>query len=159
MDYLELKDRLEKAKAEVNKLERLLKVTYPTPEQAQPGDKLADGCVVIERYPKTIFYNERLLIAAPEETQVLCEWTPEFKPVFDKLKEHGFNPSDWFIPSVEQLQMAYKIVKRHFIDCWYWSSAEASSIDACLVYFINGGQCSGSKTVPSWVRAFRFVEL
>jgi hypothetical protein len=155
----ELNARVEALIKVRDELIRLRNNSVVTHDEAQPGDKLEDGCVVIERRPKSILYNERLLIAAPKETEVQCEWTPEFKPVFDKLKEHGFNPSDWFIPSVEQLQMAYKNAKQQFPGWWHWSSAEASSIDACLVYFINGGQCSGSKTVASWVRAFRFIEL
>jgi hypothetical protein len=159
MDYLELKDRLKKAKAEVDKLERLLKVTYPTPEQAQPGDKLVDGSVVIERYPKTIFYNERLLVAAPMETEEFCRWIPEFQPVFDKLKEKGFNPSGWFIPSVEQLKLAYKNAKQHFPTWWHWSSTEASSNTACIVTFCDGSQYAVNKTNTICVRAFRFIEL
>ena len=104
MDYRTLvkkiKDKQEVIKtnqAELESLRELLKTTFPTLDEAQPGDKLADGCIVIERYPKTIFYNERLLIAAPAETEVQCEWTPEFQPVFDKLKVHGFDQSDWFL--------------------------------------------------------------
>jgi hypothetical protein len=142
-----------------DELIRLRNNAVVTPEEAQPGDKLEDGCIVIERYPKTIFYNERLLIAAPQETEVLCEWTPEFKPVFDKLKEHGLNPSDWFIPSVEQLQLAYKNASSPFPGWWYWSSDEASSTNACYVYFNNGTRIAGSKAVTSCVRAFRLVEL
>jgi hypothetical protein len=159
MDYLEVKDRLKKAKAEVNKLERLLKVTYPTPEQAQPGDKLVDGSVVIERYPKTIFYNERLLVAAPKETEETCRWTPEFQPVFEKLKEKEFNPSVWFIPSVEQLKLAYKNAKQHFPTWWHWSSTEVSSTNACCVNFNIGGHYAVNKTNAECVRAFRFIEL
>jgi hypothetical protein len=124
-----------------------------------PGQVLDDGSIVIERQPRTIFYNERLLIAAPIETEIRCEWTPEFKPVFDNLKEHGFNPSDWFIPSVEQLQLAYKNAKPHFPGWWYWSSDEASSTDACLVGFKGGYQYTASKTNTLRVRAFRLVEL
>jgi hypothetical protein len=157
-----IKDQQEVIKtnqAELESLRELLKTTLPTLEEAQPGDKLEDGCVVIERYPKTIFYNERLLIAAPQETIVRCQWTPEFKPVFDKLKEHGFNSSDWFIPSVEQLQLAYKNAIQQFPNWWYWSSMDASSTNACYVSFNSGIQYTNSKTFTRCVRAFRFVEL
>jgi hypothetical protein len=159
MDYLELKAKISETSRELKRLKKLLKTTFPTPEQAQPGDKLADGCIVIERYPKTIFYNERLLIAAPKETESWCEWTPGFKPVFDRLKEHGFNPSDCFIPSVDQLKLAYKNVKQQFSSTAYWSSTEASSSGACLVNFISGIQGANSKADTHCVRAFRFIEL
>jgi hypothetical protein len=132
---------------------------FPTLENAKLGDKLADGCVVIERYPKTIFYNERLLIAAPKETEVQCEWTPEFKPVFDNLKEHGFNPSDWFIPSVGQLTLAYNNANENFSGPWYWSSEEESSNYAFCVSFGNGNAFIPHKMQSGCVRAFRFIEL
>jgi hypothetical protein len=133
---------------------------FPTLENAKPGDKLADGCIVINRQPKSIFHNERLLIAAPKKTEFWGEWTPEFQPVFDRLKEHGFNPSDWFIPSVEQLQLAYKNAKQHFVSTSvYWSSTEVSYINAGVVYFGNGNQSVASKVIAYCVRAFRFIEL
>jgi hypothetical protein len=146
-------------KAEIERLQELLKTTFPTLEEAQPGDKLADGCIVIKRQSKSIFHNERLLIAAPQETEIRCEWTPEFQPVFDNLKEHGFNPSDWFIPSVGQLELAYKNAKQQFSSVSYWSSAEARSTTACRVNFYNGSQYTSSKTHTFFVRAFRFIEL
>jgi hypothetical protein len=157
MKHYEIISRLDEIEKEkFTLLKRLSELSY---SNCQPGDKLADGCIVIDRRPKSIFYNERLLIAAPIETQVDCEWTPEFQPVFDKVKEHRFNPTDWFIPSVEQLQLAYKNAKPHFPGWWYWSSDEASSTDACLVGFKGGYQCSISKTDTFSVRAFRLVEL
>jgi hypothetical protein len=158
MDYLELKAKISETSRELKRLKKLLKTTFPTPEQAQPGDKLEDGCVVIERQPKSILYNERLLIAAPKETEVRCEWTPEFQPVFDKLKVHGHNPSDWFIPSVEQLQLTSKNAKQQFSSTFYWSSSETSSTNACAVYF-TGTRYTRSKASTSCVRAFRLVEL
>jgi hypothetical protein len=159
MDYLELKAKIRETSRELKRLKKLLKTTFPTPEQAQPGDKLEDGCVVIERRPKSILYNERLLVAAPKKTEFWCEWTPEFQPVFDRLKEHGVNPSDWFIPSVEQLELAYKNAKQQFSSVSYWASTEASSTDACRVSFFSGSQYTSSKTYMYCVRAFRFIEL
>jgi hypothetical protein len=133
---------------------------FPTLENAKPGDKLADGCIVIDRQPKSIFHNEKLLIAAPKETEVRCEWTPEFQPVFDRLKEHGVNPSDWFIPSVEQLELAYKNAKQHFVSsAVYWPSDDASIDYAHSVYFLNGNNLLSRKTITFSVRAFRFIEL
>ena len=158
MKHYEIISRLDEIEKEkFTLLKRLSELSY---SNCQPGDKLADGCIVIDRRPKSIFYNERLLIAAPIETQVDCEWTPEFQPVFDKVKEHGFNPTDWFIPSVEQLKLAYKNAKQHFVSsAVYWSSTEASSISACVVYVGDGNQSVASKVIAYCVRAFRFIEL
>jgi hypothetical protein len=157
MKHYEIISRLDEIEKEkFTLLKRLSELSY---SNCQPGDKLADGCIVVDRRPKSIFYNERLLIAAPQETEVDCEWTPEFQPVFDKVNEHGFNPTDWFIPSVEQLQLAYKNAKPHFSGWWYWSSDEASSHSACGVIFNGGYQGPGIKTFMRCVRAFRLVEL
>jgi hypothetical protein len=155
----ELNARIEAINKAREELIRLRNNAVVTPEDAQPGDKLVDGCVVIERYPKTIFYNERLLVAAPEETEVVCQWTPEFQPVFDKLKDHGFNPSDWFIPSFEQLNLAYKNGKQRFTKWWYWSSTEVSYSNAYGVDLLDGFQLALSKASTNCVRAFRFIDL
>jgi hypothetical protein len=159
MNYSELQAEIKSTELYLSGLKEKLKTTFPTLEEAQPGDKLEDGCVVIERQPKSIFHNERLLVAAPEKTEVECQWTPEFKPVFDKLKEHGFNPTDWFIPSVEQLKLACKNAKQHFLFPDYWSSTEVSSTTACILTFYDGSQYALSKSNPFCVRAFRFIEL
>jgi hypothetical protein len=156
----EEEDLIKSTRAKLKGLKNLLKTTFPTPEQAQPGDKLADGCIVIERFPKTILHNERLLIAAPKETQICYQWTPEFKPVFDRLKKRSFNPSEWFIPSVEQLQLAYQNAKQQFPGGFlYWSSDEVSPTIACSLSFIFGDQSADRKTNMRCVRAFRFIEL
>jgi hypothetical protein len=157
-----IKDQQEVIKtneAELKRLKKLLKITFPTLEEAQPGDKLEDGCIVIERYPKTIFYNERLLIAAPKETEVECQWTPEFQPVFDKLKEHGLNPSDWFIPSVKQLKLAFKNASYRFPHTYYWSSEEIGPFRAYFVGYLSRVENPSRKTFTFWTRAFRFIEL
>jgi hypothetical protein len=159
MNYSELQAEIKSTELYLSGLKEKLKTTFPTLEEAQPGDKLDDGCVVIYHRPKSILYNERLLVAAPEKTEVECQWTPEFKPVFDKLKSHGFDPSDWFIPSVEQLRLAYINAKQQFWHQRYWSSTEASSTNACCVDFNDGSQFTASKAYTGCVRAFRFVEL
>jgi hypothetical protein len=117
------------------------------------GDVLPDGSVVV--------YKEaaELLIAAPQETEVECSWSEEFSPVFEKLKEKGLNPDDWFIPNVGQLYLAYVYNKKAFASTGYWSSTEASSTLSCGVYFFNGIQGTGSKAGTCCVRAFRRVIL
>jgi hypothetical protein len=137
----------------MNRTQEQLNKSFPTIEEANPGDKLENGCIVIEKQDRLV------LVAAPRTSQVRCAWTPEFQPVFDKLQEHNFNPSQWFIPSLEQLALAYRNAKQYFSPTFYWSSTEASSTSACGVYFIYGLQSPNSKTFKFCVRAFRFVEI
>lgn len=117
------------------------------------GDVLPDGSVVV--------YKEEaeLLIAAPKETEVKSAWSEDFTPVFNKLKEKGFNPNEWFVPNMGQLILAYLYNKKAFACACYWSSTEASSTNSCSVYFGDGDQGSGSKTATFCVRAFRRVIL
>jgi hypothetical protein len=117
------------------------------------GDVLPDGSVVV--------YKEaaELLIAAPQETEVRCEWSEDFTPVFNKLKEKGFNPDEWFIPNVGQLYLAYVYNKKAFASTLYWSSTEASSTRSCNVTFFIGNQGTSSKAITACVRAFRRVIL
>jgi hypothetical protein len=153
MNRTQLQQEIEKTQKQLNRLQEQLNNTFPTIEDAKPGDLLEDGCVVIEKY------NGLVLVAAPRETEVRWVWTPEFQPVFDKLMEHHFNPSQWFIPSHKQLKLAHKNAKQYFSSTNYWSSTEASSSNACVVDFNIGRQYSFNKTNTNCVRAFRFVEL
>jgi hypothetical protein len=109
--------------------------------------------------PRTIFYNERLLVVAPQVTEVNCRWTPEFKRVFDSLKEHGFNPTDWFIPTIDQLIKAYESTPESFNCCCFWSSDEDGREYARSFYFADGNTYTDRKNVFFSVRAFRKIEL
>ena len=117
------------------------------------GDVLPDGSIVV--------YKEKaeLLIAAPKETEVRCQWSEDFAPAFDQLSRHGFNSVEWFIPNVGQLCLAYLHNKKAFSAATYWSSTEASSTLSCLVTFGLGSQFTVSKTNTFCVRAFRRVIL
>jgi hypothetical protein len=155
MNRIQLQQEIEKTQKQLNRLQEQLNKSFPTIEEANVGELLEDGCVVIEKY------NGLVLIAAPKVTEVECNWTPEFKCVFDKLKEHNFIPSQWFIPSLKQLALAYKNAKQYFSPTFHWSSTEASSTStlACDVNFRFGSQGTYSKSNRFWVRAFRFVEI
>jgi hypothetical protein len=148
-----MQQRLETIQQEAEAIKQQLKKSFPSIQEANPGDKLEDGTVVIAKYSNAV------LIAAPKETEVDCEWSKEFSDVFESLKEHGLNPSQWFIPSQEQLKLAHNNAKQHFSSEFYWSSTEASSTFACSVFFSNGNQGTYSKVSTYCVRAFRFVEL
>jgi hypothetical protein len=126
---------------------------FPTLAEAKPGDMLENFCVVVHKFSDV----RMALIAAPESTERYCEWSKEFSDVFDALVSEGFNRSQWFIPNVEQLNLADKNCSEHFSATRYWSSTEASSTNSCFVVFFNGGQFTGSKTNTYCVRAFSLV--
>jgi hypothetical protein len=154
MNHAEMQQRLETIQQEAEQIKKALAKSYPSIQEAKPGDLLEDGTVVIEKY------NGAALIAAPSITEYMCTWSKEFSDVFEALKSQGFNPSQWFIPSRKQLKLAYKNAKQHFSSVSYWSSTEASSASAYVVYFNNDGlQNTLSKTFKSYVRAFRLVEI
>lgn len=117
------------------------------------GDVLPDNSIVVYKE------DAELLIAAPKDTEVYCVWSKDFAPVFDKLKEQGFNPDEWFVPNVGQLMLAYHSYRKEFAAASYWSSTESSSANSCLVNFSNGNQITSSKTFTLCVRAFRRVFL
>jgi hypothetical protein len=132
---------------------KLQEPEYPTLESSKPGDKLENGCIVAHKFPDV----RMALIAAPKTTQRRCKWSKEFSDVFDCLVEKGFNKSQWFIPTVGQLQLAFNNCEGQFSAAFYWSSAEASSSNSCGVTFNFGGQSTGSKTNTFCVRAFSLV--
>jgi hypothetical protein len=150
MNTTEMQQRLEAIQEEAEKIKQALAKTVPTIQDAKPGDVLEDGCIVIQKF------DGAALIAAPRSTGGYCVWG-QFEPVFNNLAKQGFTLSQWFIPSVEQLKIAYKVAKQHFSATYYWSSTEASSTTACNVFFTNGSHYTYSKSFSNCVRAFRLV--
>ena len=121
-------------------------------EIASVGDVLKDGSIVLQKS------NGLLLLVAPKNTEVKVKWSKEFAEVFQKLKEQGFNPSQWFVPTMDQLILAYKTIRDEFSAATYWSSTEISATDACLVSFNSGGiWLTNNKSGTLCVRAFRCV--
>lgn len=117
-------------------------------------------------------------IVAPYSTQVCSAWAggqynaasvgnkccvSEWSTLQTALTNAGLTPSQWFVPSLAQLQSGYAC--RSFWGntnpCWtsafYWTSTEMNSGNACGVYFVNGDGLSNPKTSPACVRAFRCV--
>ena len=122
-----------------------------TIETAKVGDVLEDGCIVLKKA------NGLALLVAPESTEVRATWSKEFPEVFKKLEEEGFNPSQFFVPTKEQLDLAYQNIKNHFPSANYWSSTAITATNACCQYFYNGDIHSFRKTCTLCVRAFRCV--
>jgi uncharacterized small protein (DUF1192 family) len=143
----EMQKEIDRLKAENKKQSEI------TIETAVPGDVLEDGSIVVHKA------NNMALLSAPATTEDYCRWSKEFTPVFEVLKSQGFNPSQWFIPSKEQLQLAYTNCRKHFTRNFYWSSTEVSSTNACCLFFTNGFFISNTKSGSLCVRAFRCVSF
>ena len=147
----QLQQEIQATQKQLQKLQEKLESSKVTIENAPVGAVLPDGCIVVERY------KDSILIAAPKETEVRCEWTPEFEPVFTSLKEHGFIPCQWHVPSQEELELAYKNCRQRFSSAFYWSSTERNSSHAWPVFFNLGICCYSGKTSTYCVRAFRRI--
>ena len=142
----ELESELQEFKQQLNNYKE-----FPTIQEAQVGDVLEDGCIVLQKS------NGVALLVAPKSTDVRAAWSKKFPEVFKKLEEEGFNPSQFFIPTKEQLNLAYKTIPQHFASSSYWSSTEITATNACCQIFDYGSIFSYSKTFASCVRAFRCV--
>ena len=121
-----------------------------TIETAGVGDTLGDGSIVLKKE------NGLALLMAPKNTEVEAEWSKEFPEVFEKLKSNGFNPSQWFVPSIEQLKLAYRNVPNDFSSTGYWSSTEGTAF-AYGVPVNFGVAYTSPKTLTNCVRAFRCI--
>jgi len=150
----ELQQEIQTLKAKLQEFEQQLN-NYKeiTIENASPGDVLEDGSIVVKKE------NGLALLAAPASVEVNCQWSKDFPDVFTKLKDNGFNPSQWFIPTKKQLNLAYQNpeVRKHFASALYWSSTEISATNACFQYFGSGLINTFAKTITLCVRPFRCV--
>ena len=141
----ELESELQSFKQQLNNYKEL------TIKTANVGDVLEDGCIVLQKS------NGLALLVAPDSTEVYCSWSKEFPEVFKKLEEQGFNPSQFFIPTKEQLNLAWVTIPQHFASSNYWSSTEVNATSACSQSFNYGSVISYSKAITGCVRAFRCV--
>ena len=149
----QLQSKIEQLESELQSFKQQLNNYKETPtlQEANVGDTLEDGSIVLQKS------NGRALLVAPKNTEVRTTWSKEFSEVFEKLKEQGFNPSQWVIPTKEQLQLAYRVIPDSFSSLYYWSSTEVSSTLACGQDFANGNIYSYNKTYAGSVRPFRCV--
>ena len=141
----ELEAELAESKSQLSSYEEI------TIENASVGDVLEDGSIVLKKE------NGLALLVAPLSTEVEATWSKEFPEVFEALKEQGFNPSQWFIPTKEHLWLAYQSIPNEFaLECDYWSSTEFDVTHAYGVdYFGDTGKVK--KSCAFCVRAFRCV--
>ena len=150
----QLQSKIQELEAELQEFKQQLNSYFEiTLENAVPGDVLEDGSIVLQKS------NGLALLVSPASTEVVCSWSKEFPEVFEKLRSQGFNSSQWFIPTQEQLNLAYENpeVRRNFSSACYWSSTDLSATNACGQGFGIGFIATYSKTNSFRVRAFRCV--
>jgi hypothetical protein len=142
---------IQETEEQLVKLKEQLNKKTPTIQDAEVGDVLEDGSIVLKKE------NGLALLVAPKSTEVNCKWSKEFSEVYDKLYSEGFTPSQWFVPTVEQLKLAFKEIPDEFNKAWYWSSSECNASSACIVVFNNGNQNGSIKSSAYCVRSVRCV--
>jgi hypothetical protein len=148
----QLLQSIKDTEAQLNKLkEQLEQQKAPTIQEAVVGDTLEDGSIVLKKE------NGLALLVAPKSTEVWCQWTKQFSEVFDKLNSKGFIPSQWFIPTAEQLLLAYAVLPSEFNKKLYWSSSEYTADMGGVCNFVTGvlGNVICCNTL--WVRSFRCI--
>ena len=113
-------------------------------------------------------------IVAPATTQVSATWNGtttelvgdkccvcDWSSLCSAMVSAGFNPGDWFVPSLSQLQNPGYVCRTNWDSfspiTFYWSSTEFDATTACLVTCCNGNANISGKTVTGCVRAFRCV--
>jgi hypothetical protein len=149
----QLQSKIQELESELQQFKQQLSnyKDHPTIQEASVGDVLEDGCIVLQKS------NGLALLVSPKSTEVRTTWSREFPEVFNKLEEEGFNPSQFFIPTKEQLNLAYKTIPQHFASALYWSSTEFTATVACFQLFTNGTILYITKSNALCVRAFRCV--
>lgn len=112
-------------------------------------------------------------IVALSSTQVSAQWNGGSGSTFagskpcvsnwptlnTALTNAGLTPSQWFVPSIGQLQSGYAC--RTYWDSFnfagYWSSTDSTNYSACNVWFNGAGLDTNTKGSVMCVRAFRCV--
>ena len=111
-------------------------------------------------------------IVAPAATQVGATWNgttntlvgnkplvSDWSSLSTALTNAGLTPSQWFVPSITQLQSGYacRTYWDSFSSTNYWSSTEINASNACFVGFNLGNPNNLYKSITFCVRAFRCV--
>jgi len=131
------------------------------------GTFLPDGSTIICKSGGTAW------IVAPSSTQVSSSWNgttdtlvgdkccvSSWATLCSQLISCGFNPDDWFVPSLSQLQNPGYVCRTNwdsFSATCYWSSTECNPTCAYDVCYTSGSTGFVNKTCSCCVRAFRCV--
>lgn len=140
----ELENELKSLKEQLNNFKE-----SPTIEDAEIGDTLEDGSIVIKKS------DGLALLMAPKFTEYVVRWSEDFEHVLSFIETIGFNRSQWFVPTAHQLQIAMKTVPDEFSSLGYWSSEEYC--DKASKVVSRFGISSISKNSYKPVRLFRCV--
>jgi hypothetical protein len=100
--------------------------------------------------------SPRVYTASSNPTGWIWE-TNNCADICDNLIRGG--KSDWYLPSKDELNLMYTILKvngiGNFTAGYYWSSTQIDSTSANLQYLVNGTQSNYSKENNFYVRAIR----
>ena len=112
-------------------------------------------------------------IVAPNTTQVSQAWNGtttllvgnkccvcDWSSLCSAMVSAGFTPSDWFVPSISQLQNPGWVCRTNwdsFSTFCYWSSTEIGATNASYICYGNSSAGGQGKQLAFCVRAFRCV--
>jgi hypothetical protein len=164
----ELKDRVTELESQLLKAKQELAdfKDFPKIVDANVRDELEDGSIVI--------YNCSgvAIVIAPKSTECRSKWFHSMPlELRNSLESKGFQPNQWFIPDVKQLNYAMLTVPEQFERCSYWSSDILTSAPTewvkhrvgfpSAVYFPRDGKAGSGYTLDRsmvlYVRAFRCI--
>lgn len=164
----ELQDRITEVESQLLKLRQELAdfKDFPKIGDAKVGDELEDGSIVI--------YNSSgvAIVIAPKSTECRSKWSRNLSlNLRNCLESKGFQPNQWFIPDVKQLNCAMLAVPEQFEKTSYWSSDILTSAPTewvehrvgfplAVCFPRNGKAGSGytlDKSMVLYVRAFRCI--
>jgi hypothetical protein len=133
---------------------------------APVGSTLPDGSRLICKAGGTAW------IVAPASTQVAQTWNNststqvgnkccacDWPTLNTRLINCGFNPADWFVPSMGQFLNPGYLCRTNwdtYVNNRYWTSTESNATSACES-FLGGIANINVKTESQQVRAFRCV--
>ena len=121
---------------------------------------LSDTLVVGQKYNGGIYigtFNGKKIIIAEQDAPEELNFT-DAKEYCSTLELNGY--TDWYLPSKDELNFAYKNARDLMKGDWYWSSTEYSATLAWYQYFHGssaGSQYTNVMTITYSVRGFRSV--
>ena len=121
---------------------------------------LSDTLVIGQKYQGGIYigtFEGKKIIIAEQDVQEKLNFT-DAKEYCSNLKDGGY--TDWYLPSKDELNFAYKNARDLMKGEWYWSSTEYSATYAWYQHFhgsFAGCQLNTNMTFTNSARAFRSV--
>lgn len=123
----EIRREISSLQQRIGVLEKELLTAPVILSEAISGDILGDRSIVIEANP------DSMLVVAPDCVSQLVHWDMQ-NEAFNALERSGFIRGQWFIPTEEQLRVAYlSNARRHFSKAVHWASGQKSY--GCVPHF------------------------